>query len=57
MKSVNEQDLAPSEYKAYKTNEKKMFDSFDEIYALFDYPPFSVNKKGEINLTLLFNLY
>jgi hypothetical protein len=52
MKSVNEQDLAPSEYKAYKTNEKKMFDSFDEIYELFDYPPFSVNEKGEINSEL-----
>lgn len=52
MKSVNEQDLAPSEYKAYKTNEKKMFDSFDEIYELFDYPPFSINEKGEINSEL-----
>ncbi len=52
MKSVNEQDLTPSEYKAYKTNEKKMFDSFDEIYELFDYPPFSINEKGEINSEL-----
>jgi len=52
MKSINEKDLAPSEYKAYKTNEQKMFDSFDEIYVLFDYPPFSVNEKGEMNSEL-----
>jgi hypothetical protein len=52
MKNVNEKDLTPSEYRAYKTNEQKMFDSFDEIYALFDYPPFSVNEKGELNAEL-----
>lgn len=49
MKNVNEKDLTPSEYKAYKTNEQKMFDSFDEIYALFDYPPFSIDKTGNSN--------
>jgi hypothetical protein len=49
MKNVNEQDLTPTEYRAYKTNEKKMFDSFDEIYKLFNYPPFSVNEKGDSN--------
>lgn len=52
MKSINEQDLTPSEYKAYKTNEQKMFDSFDEIYALFDYPPFSIDKTGNPNSEL-----
>jgi hypothetical protein len=49
MKNVNEQDLTPAEYRAYRTNEKKMFDSFDEIYGLFDYPPFSLNEKGYPN--------
>jgi hypothetical protein len=52
MKSVNQQDLTPSEYRAYKTNEQKMFDSFDEIYSLFDFPPFTVNEKGQMDSEL-----
>lgn len=52
MKSINEKDLTPSEYRSYKTNEQKMFDSFDEIYSLFDFPPFSVNEQGQINSEL-----
>jgi len=49
MKSVNQQDLTPSEYRSYKTNEKKMFDSFDELYTLLEYPPFSVAENGDSN--------
>ena len=49
MKNLNDKDLTPSEYRAYKTNEQKMFDVFDEIYELFNYPPFSINEKGYSN--------
>jgi hypothetical protein len=52
MKKLNDKDLTPSEYRAYITNEKKMWDVFNEIYDLFDYPPFCVAENGYPNQEL-----
>lgn len=57
MKNLSDKDLTPSEYRAYKRNEQKMFDSFNEIHESLEYPPFSLNEKGYSNPELYNEAY